>query len=98
MHFNFFLVYIESVDDDKQDEQDPDPSIMERHFKALQKEMNKTCSNLDVVSVYLDKQYSARRSWLLLIPAEDRCQKLLAKYPCFKDHLEVIFSKLNKLL
>ena len=62
---------------------------MERHSNALKKELAKRQPNSTVVKFYLDKEFDTRREWLKDIPADNRCQELLARYPCFKDHLEV---------
>lgn len=67
-----------------------DKGMMERHLKALQKEMGKKKPNVDVVNIYLNKEFSARRKWLQDIPAAERCTELLDMYPCFTDHVEVI--------
>ena len=62
---------------------------MERHYNALKREMDKKNPNQNVVNCYLNKEFSARREWLMKTSAEKRAAKLLEVYPCFKDHVEV---------
>ena len=62
---------------------------MERHYNALKREMDKKNPNQNVVNCYLNKEFSARREWLMKTSAEERAAKLLEVYPCFKDHVEV---------
>ena len=66
--------------------------IMKRHYKLLEREMNKKKPNVEIVNAYLNKQFNARREWLKIIPAEERCQKILKDYPCFTDHVEVQYK------
>lgn len=63
--------------------------VMRRHYIQLKKEVEKKKPNVDVVNLYLNKQFPARRAWLQMIPAEQRCKAILNDYPCFSDHVEV---------
>ena len=65
---------------------------MERHYSSLIKEVEKKKPNPVVVNLYLKKEFSDRRKWLKSVALEERVQQLLRKYPCFKDHVEVIIS------
>ncbi|XP_028393181.1 uncharacterized protein LOC114522354 [Dendronephthya gigantea] len=64
--------------------------VMKRHYAALMKEVEKKKPNVAVVNSYLNKEYSARRSWLQAMSAGERVEKLMDVYPCFKDHIEII--------
>lgn len=83
----------ETVDDDVHvGDLIDDKGMMERHLKAIKREMAKKNPNAKVVNVYLDKEFHSRRSWLQNIPAAGRCGNLLDVYPCFKDHVEVQYN------
>ena len=77
------------IDDDEREPAD-NKEVMQRHFKALQKEMQKKKPDVEVVNVYLNKEFQGRHNWLRMIPAAERCKELLDAYPHFKDYVEVI--------
>ena len=77
------------IDDDEREPAD-NKEVMQRHFKALQKEMQKKKPDVEVVNVYLNKEFQGRHNWLRMIPAAERCKELLDAYPCFKNYVEVI--------
>ncbi|XP_071949134.1 uncharacterized protein [Antedon mediterranea] len=64
--------------------------MMERHYNALFKECGKSKPSVAIINSYLNKEFVARRAWLTETSAESRCSQLLTKYPCFKDHVEII--------
>ena len=71
---------------------DNDVEIMKQHYKLLDREMNKKKPNVEIINSYPDKQFNTRREWLKIIPAEERCHKILKDYPCFTDHVEVQYK------
>ena len=80
--FNFnYSTFLDDPTDGKE--------VMRRHYNALIKETEKKKPNPAVVNSYLNKEFSARRSWLQGVSAGERVEKLLDVYPCFKDHVEV---------
>ena len=82
------LICIE--DDPSEHDSSSDEEMLKRHQSGLQKELQKKEPNPGVVNLYLNKEYTKRREWLQMLPAEGRVTQLLSYYPCFKDHVEVI--------
>ena len=73
-------------------------AVMKRHFECIKKELGKKNPNMEVVNQYLDKEYEARRTWLTGLGADERVDKLLEFYPCFKDNIiEVKYSRMLSL-
>ena len=64
---------------------------MTRHYSALTKECKKKKPNPAVLNLYLNKEFASRRKWLRTTDAQTRCHDLVEKYPCFKDHVEVMY-------
>jgi hypothetical protein len=77
------------LDDEALGNKNDNSEILLRHYKSLGKEMKKKNPDVMIVNTYLNKEFQARRDWLENIAAENRCQQLLAMYPCFTDHVEV---------
>lgn len=63
--------------------------VMERHYNALVKEMNKSKPCETKINLYLDKEFDERRRKIENMSVENRHEELFEAYPCFKNHLEV---------
>ncbi len=64
--------------------------IMERHYSALVKEMQKTKQSATVINMYLNKEFEVRHERIESMAPEERYEKVFDAYPCFKNHVEVI--------
>jgi hypothetical protein len=51
--------------------------------------MQKSKPNVEIINLYLNKDFPARREWLLSTAAQTCCEEFFLKYPCFQDHIEV---------
>jgi hypothetical protein len=56
---------------------------------GLSKELEKKKRNPAIINSFLNKEFSARRAWLTKLSPGERVEKLMEKYPCFQDHVEV---------
>lgn len=71
-------------------------AVMERHYMGLSKELEKKKPNPAIINSFLNKEFSTRRVWLTDLSPGDRLEKLMEKYPCFQDHVEVIVFLIAK--
>ena len=63
--------------------------IMSRHYEKLIAESKKTKPNANIINIYLNKEFPARRNWLQHLDGENRVEIFMEAYPCFSDHQEV---------
>lgn len=67
-----------------------DGEVLNRIYNALDKEQRKTKPNDAVINKYLNLEFDARRKMVRETKQEDRPQKIMELYPCFKNPNEVI--------
>ena len=72
---------------------DVDSNTQSRFYVALDKEQRKGKPNKAVINRYLNLEFESRSCLLESTKRELRVSKILELYPCFKDPVEVCFSK-----
>ena len=51
--------------------------ILDRHYNALFKECLKRNPSTDVIRMYLNEEFVARRKWILTLNGQTRCSEVL---------------------
>ena len=64
---------------------------MARMYSNLKNELKKNKPIATVVNMYLNKEFASRRKWLQSTNFDSRSVMFIEAYPCFKNHVEVIF-------
>lgn len=82
-----FLHFCLIADDDGSDSDTDSRAAMAKHYKTLQVLYKKKNPNHESVSQLLDLEFKARRAFIDSdsIPEEERYDKVIEAYPCFKD-------------
>lgn len=90
-HFNYVFLCLTANKSADVDSKDTSPATLAKHYKALQTLYKRKNPNHQDVSHVLDLEFVARRAFIdsNTIREEDRHEKVLEAYPCFKDVVHV---------